>query len=395
MNKFIVINKENIKLGYYFEDEKLSEIRCYENDSLLGNIYIGRVSNVLSNINAAFVDIASGKSCYLSLEDYKNDKKLKIGDLIVVQVVKDSIKTKQPSVTTDICLAGKYVVIHTEKTVGISAKIKDNATREELKRIFYEVLGEFEPNKKCLKISYGAIIRTSAADDDVKDDGNYEKVKAEILMLLEKLDDMLYKSQFLTAYSTIYKSEESYIKDMHVFSERSECEVITDDKEIYEEYTDIYDDSDIRLYSDSMVSLSNLYNLKTLTEKAFNKRVYLKSGAYLVIEPTEAMTVIDVNSGKAIKGNNSEEYIYKLNIEAACEIARQLRIRNLSGIIIVDFVSMKNDELNNSLLNELKSLTSKDDVPVKVVDITSLGLVELTRKKVRKPLYEMSHLIKN
>lgn len=394
MNKFIVINKENIKIGYYFEEDKLSEIRCYENDSLLGNIYIGKVSNILSNINAAFVDIASGKSCYLPLEDYKKDRKLKIGDLIVVQIVKDSIKTKQPTVTTDICLTGKYAVVHTDKTVGISAKIKDSATRESLKHLFVESLDEFEPIKKCRDLCYGAILRTSAAA--YENDNNISKnVKTEILMLLEKLDDMLYKAQFLAAYSKVYKSEESYIKDMHIFSEKPECDVITDDKGIYEEYVANYNDSDIKLYSDNMISLSNLYNLNSLTEKAFNKRVYLKSGAYLVIEPTEAMTVIDVNSGKAIKGKNSEEYIYKLNIEAAREIARQLRIRNLSGIIIVDFVSMKNDKLNNSLLNELKSLILKDDVPVKVVDITSLGLVELTRKKVRKPLYEMAHLIKN
>lgn len=393
MNKFIVINKENIKLGYYFEDDKLSEIRCYENDSLLGNIYMGRVSNILSNINAAFVDIAPGKSCYLPLEDYKSDKKLKIGDLIAVQIVKDSIKTKQPTVTTDICLTGKYVIIHTDKTVGVSAKIRDNATRESLKNLFKEVKVGFEASKKCEDISYGAIIRTSAATINDIGDIHDEIIKSEIHKLLMKLDDMLYKSQFSTAYSTIYKSEESYIKDMHSFSEKTECEVITDDEGIYEEYAGIYDDIDIKLYSDNMISLSNLYNLNSLTEKALNKRVYLKSGAYLVIEHTEAMTVIDVNSGKAIKGKNSEEYIYKLNSEAAVEIARQLRIRNLSGIIIVDFVSMKNDELNFKLLNELKNLTLKDEVPVKVVDITSLGLVELTRKKIRKPIYEMARLI--
>ncbi|MBQ7707344.1 MAG: ribonuclease E/G [Lachnospiraceae bacterium] len=389
MNKFVVINKENIKLGYYFKNDKLSDLRCYEEDSILNNVYVGRVSNILTNIKAAFVDIKPGFSCYLSMEDYKSDKKLRIGDIIIVQISKDSIKTKQPSVTTDICLTGKYVIIHAEKTVGVSSKIKDDETRERLKSLFENTLKDFNTSKKCSDISYGAIIRTHAADEDVSE----ELITHEITGLLTKLDTMLDKAKYMTAYSKVYESEPAYIKDMALFSEKEECEVVTDDEKIYAEFVENHHNP-IRLYADSMISLTNLYNLKSLTEKALTKRAYLKSGAYLVIEPTEAMTVIDVNTGKAIHGNNSEEYIFKINCEAAKEIARQLKIRNLSGIIIIDFISMKNERLNNELLSKLKEYTLKDETPVKVVDITRLGLVELTRKKVRKPLYEMAGLIK-
>ncbi len=388
MNRFVVINKENIKLGYYFEDDKLWDIRCYEEGSILNNIYVGRVSNILSNIKAAFVDIKPNLSCYLSMEDYKSEKKLKIGDIITVQISKDSIKTKQPSVTTDICLTGKYAIIHADKTIGVSAKIKDDKKRDGLKNIFENVLKDFDTSKRCQDISYGAIIRTKAADENVSD----KLIADEMKELLYKLDNLLDKARYMTAYSKVYESEAAYIKDMAYFSEKEDCEVITDDIVIYNEFLENHK-SQVRLYTDSMISLADLYNLKSLTEKALSKRAYLKSGAYLVIEPTEAMTVIDVNTGKAIHGKNSEEYILKINCEAAKEIARQIRLRNLSGIIMIDFISMKSENSNNELLSCLRDYTATDDVPVKVVDITKLGLVELTRKKIRKPLYELTGLI--
>lgn len=389
MNRFVVINKENIKLGYYFEDDKLWDIRCYEEGSILNNIYVGRVSNILNNIKAVFVDIKPNLSCYLSLEDYKSEKKLKIGDIITVQISKDSIKTKQPSVTTDICLTGKYAIIHADKTIGVSAKIKDDKKRDGLKKIFENVIKDFDTSKRCQDISYGAIIRTKAADENVSD----KLIADEMKELLYKLDNLLDKARYMTAYSKVYESEATYIKDMAYFSEKEDCEVITDDIVIYNEFLENHK-SQVRLYTDSMISLADLYNLKSLTEKALSKRAYLKSGAYLVIEPTEAMTVIDVNTGKAIHGKNSEEYILKINCEAAKEIARQIRLRNLSGIIMIDFISMKSENSNNELLSCLRDYTATDDVPVKVVDITKLGLVELTRKKIRKPIYELTGLIK-
>ncbi len=218
MNRFVVINKEIIKLGYYFENDKLSDLRCYEEGSILNNIYVGRVSNILNNIKAAFVDIKPGLSCYLSMEDYKGEKKLKTGDIITVQISKDSIKTKQPSVTTDICLTGKYVIIHSDKTVGVSSKIKDDATKERLKSLFNTALCEFNEVKKCKDIEYGAIIRTQASKEGLSE----ETILEEIGRLLKNLDDKLDKAKYMSAYSKVYEDEPTYIKDMAAFSEKEE-----------------------------------------------------------------------------------------------------------------------------------------------------------------------------
>ena len=166
-----------------------------------------------------------------------------------------------------------------------------------------------------------------------------------------------------------------------------DVEVITDSEELASLCKT--NNQPVSLYEDIDVPVSARYNLTRIVEKATAKRVYLRSGAYLVIEPTEALTVIDVNSGKAIKGKDAAEIQYKLNREAALEVARQLRLRNLSGIIIVDFISMKSEEMNKRLMDELNGFVVTDRVATKVVDMTRLGLVEITRKKVRKPLHEI------
>ena len=160
-----------------------------------------------------------------------------------------------------------------------------------------------------------------------------------------------------------------------------DVEIITDIPEVVEAVPEI------SLYTDEY-TLTLRYSLAGLLEKTLSKRAYLKSGAYLVIEPTEAMTVIDVNSGKSIKGRNAEEQFLKINIEAAREIARQLRLRNISGIVMIDFINMKEEEHNRELMKVLSESVRIDPVRTTVVDMTKLGLVEITRKKVRKSLYD-------
>ena len=145
----------------------------------------------------------------------------------------------------------------------------------------------------------------------------------------------------------------------------------------------------LTFYDDSICSLKAVYNLNKNLENALKPVVWLKSGAYLVIEQTEAMVVIDVNTGKAVKGKSLDENLYKVNLEAAYECCRQLRLRNLSGIIIIDFINMKDPMYMNNIKNVLTEELEKDSVPAKFVDITKLGLVELTRKKIRKSLKEM------
>lgn len=378
---YILTKMRGIITAFLMENQHPIEIRCYESTSLIGNIYVGRVSNILRNMNAAFVDIAPGESCYLPLEDYHGEKKLRIGDLVTVQVTKDKIKTKQAAVTTNISLSGDNVVVSLGVTKGVSSKIKDNAVRERLKRLFGDVIEAFDAQKKCPSNSYGGIIRTAA--EHVESDS----VKKETVTLLCKLDDLLYRAQYATAYSCMKKNCPGYIQDMQEM-QKNGIRIITDMQEYMDEAC-AYGLTKPEMYTDKMIGMSASYRLDHVLDKALSKRVYLNSGAYLVIEVTEAMTVIDVNSGKSIRGTNYEEAQYKVNVEAAHEIAKQLRLRNLSGIVIVDFISMRSSERDRMLLDELKAAVLSDPVPVNVVDITRLGLVEMTRKKVRKPLHEL------
>ena len=380
MRQFVITKINKIYMGFLFINGNVDEIRTYEDDSLIGNIYVGRVSNIVPNINAAFVDIKKNESCYLSLEDYKGENKLKVGDLITVQVTKDKIKTKQATVTTDISVAGDYVLVKKDYLAGVSGKIKDKERRGILKDNLRASLEEFDLSKTCGDTQYGGIVRTNAenAPDDI--------IKQETIKKLCELDDVLHKAKFATAYSCVYQNQSGYMSDIGEFN-KLDVEVITDSEELASLCKT--NNQLVSLYEDIDFPLSARYNLNRIVEKATAKRVYLRSGAYLVIEPTEALTVIDVNSGKAIKGKDAAEIQYKLNREAALEVARQLRLRNLSGIIIVDFISMKSEEMNKRLMDELNGFVVTDRVATKVVDMTRLGLVEITRKKVRKPLHEI------
>ncbi|MCM1173144.1 MAG: ribonuclease E/G [Clostridium sp.] len=398
--RFVITSYNDIMLGCLISEGKLEDIRCYEETSLIGNIYVGKVSNILNNINAAFVDIKKGVSCYLSLEDYHGDKPLKVGDELVVQVTKDSIKTKQPTVTTNISMTGEYVVVHCDKTIGVSAKIKGEAVRNALKDVAGRALEAFQEHRLCQDISYGVILRTKCrdilSDKDVVSDKDIKSgcdslnvIYDDVMSTAEKLDTLLKNAGYLKCYSVVKAGEPPYIKDLAGMSD--DISIITDDNSVYGELCEFYgkDCGRISFYADDSISLNSIYNIPVTIEKCLKKNAYLKSGGYLVIEPTEAMTVIDVNSGKAIKGKNREEDLFKINVEAAYEIARQIRLRNLSGIIIIDFISMKSTKNQILLVDELKKATISDYVGVTVVDITRLGLVELTRKKIRKPLHEV------
>lgn len=381
-DRFILTEINNIKTGFLFKNGKPEEIRCYEDNSLLGNIYVGRVSNILKNINAAFVDVEKGLSCYLPLEDYHGDRTLKIGDLLPVQITKDSIKSKQPAVSSNITLTGEYVVVHTADNIGVSSKIKSEEKRTSLKKCMSEALSLFSAGKKCEDIAYGGIIRTKA------DEADNETVTEETVKLLCRLDEIMNIAKYTMGCTCLYRKAPAYISDISALGAEDELEVITDIMSVVDECETENCHAPV-VYDDSSISLAALYNLKSVLNKALSTRVYLKSGAYLVIEPTEAMTVIDVNSGKAIKGSNAEEIIYKINTEAAREIMHQFRLRNLSGIIIVDFISMKSPENDAGLMELLKKLAAEDSVLTTVVDITRLGLVEITRKKIKKPLHEI------
>ena len=392
MKQFVFTEWNKKKLGILFEDGKAMEIRCYEADSILGNVYRARVSNLSPNINAAFVDIKKGESCYLSMDDYHGEK-LKVGDLVTVQVVRDKIKTKRYAVTTDISLQGDYAVTTLFAPVGVSSKITDSARKKELKTLmqnlliaeqdaqFYLAEGNVAEIERIKKLTLGGIIRTQA--EHAEDAAITREIEGQARLLYS----IMKKSEYATQYTCLYHTEVEYIKDIRRLQALQDVEIVTDIPEVTEAIPEI------PLYTDEY-TLTLRYSLASLLEKTLSKRAYLKSGAYLVIEPTEAMTVIDVNSGKSIKGKNAEEQFLKINIEAAKEIARQLRLRNISGIVMIDFINMKEESHNHELMKNLAEYVRTDPVRTTVVDMTKLGLVELTRQKGKRALHEVFSEIK-
>lgn len=392
MKQFVFTEWNKKKLGILFEDGKAMEIRCYEADSILGNVYRARVSNLSPNINAAFVDIKKGESCYLSMDDYHGEK-LKVGDLVTVQVVRDKIKTKRYAVTTDISLQGDYAVTTLFAPVGVSSKITDSARKKELKTLmqnlliaeqdaqFYLAEGNVAEIERIKKLTLGGIIRTQA--EHAEDAAITQEIEGQARLLYS----IMKKSEYATQYTCLYHTEVEYIKDIRRLQALQDVEIVTDIPEVAEAIPEI------PLYTDEY-TLTLRYSLASLLEKTLSKRAYLKSGAYLVIEPTEAMTVIDVNSGKSIKGKNAEEQFLKINIEAAKEIARQLRLRNISGIVMIDFINMKEESHNHGLMKNLAEYVRTDPVRTTVVDMTKLGLVELTRQKGKRALHEVFSEIK-
>ena len=392
MKQFVFTEWNKKKLGILFEDGKAMEIRCYEADSILGNVYRARVSNLSPNINAAFVDIKKGESCYLSMDDYHGEK-LKVGDLVTVQVVRDKIKTKRYAVTTDISLQGDYAVTTLFAPVGVSSKITDSARKKELKTLmqnlliaeqdaqFYLAEGNVAEIERIKKLTLGGIIRTQA--EHAEDAAITREIEGQARLLYS----IMKKSEYATQYTCLYHTEVEYIKDIRRMHALQDVEIVTDIPEVTEAI------SEIPLYTDEY-TLTLRYSLASLLEKTLSKRAYLKSGAYLVIEPTEAMTEIDVNSGKSIKGKNAEEQFLKINIEAAKEIARQLRLRNISGIVMIDFINMKEESHNHELMKNLAEYVRTDPVRTTVVDMTKLGLVELTRQKGKRALHEVFSEIK-
>ncbi|MBR1477960.1 MAG: ribonuclease E/G [Lachnospiraceae bacterium] len=295
--------------AFLIKGNRLIAVSAFSQDELLGNVYVGRVKDVVPGINAAFVDISKDVTCFLNLNI---DRKLKQGDLILVQIKALAQKEKYITVSTEIKLP--------------------------------------------------------------------KAVKKEVIE----------RANYLSAYSLVYKaSDENAIKLLNKhFFDNEYNEIVTDIEAVYEKLNALKNAPALRLYTDNEYPLSKLYSLETKLSEGLNRKVWLKNGGYLIFDTTEAMTVIDVNSGK----NNSKKTeilaCFELNCEAAEEIALQLRLRNISGIIIIDFVNMASDEYNELLLQKMKEFTDRDRLTVKVIDITPLGLMELTRRKESRSLYE-------
>lgn len=395
MNKLIITrwNGSVITLFQSGKETVQVDIEPEENQSVLGNIYIGKVNHIVKNINAAFVDMGGGQMGYLSLSDASIhfadqrpfDGRLRQGDEIIVQVERDAVKTKAPVLTGNLNFTGRYFVLTSgKKQIGFSTKITDQAWKQDMK--------PFLESRK--EEDFGIIVRTNAYKVPK------EELESELIQLKESFKMMLDNAKHRTCYSLLYSSAPSYLTGLRDSLKSSLEAVITDEPDIYQavkEYLTQFQPEDLGLltwYEDSLLPLRKLYRIEKTMEEALGKRVWLKSGGYLVIEPTEALVVIDVNTGKYSGKKELRETIKKVNLEAAEEIGHQLRLRNLSGIIIIDFIDMEAEEDRRILMERLEGILSKDPVKTTVVEMTKLNLVEVTRKKIRKPLYEQAMQMK-
>ncbi len=396
--KLVITKQDNKIISAFFEGRDMVQVsvNAAQEEGILGNIYLGKVKNIIKNINAAFVEIAEGRMCYYSmsenrypimaqlqdkeLSDKLEEVKVKIGDELVVQVSKEDVKTKAPVVTSNINLTGKYIALtYGKATIGVSAKIEDEKERRRLK----ELVKRYEHKQ------YGFIIRTNAAFMQE------EVILDELSKLVELFESIVRYGVHKSRFSLLYSTPPSYICDIRDGYADHVDEFITDNPELYghmKDYLEEYQTEDIgklKLYQDSILSLANLYGITEKLKDAVKPMVWLKSGGTLIIQPTEALTVIDVNTGKAVSGKKQvQETFLKVNREAAKEIAKQIRLRNLSGIIIIDFIDMELKKNKDLLMEELEDYFKLDPVKTTLVDMTALGLVEVTRKKVRKPLHE-------
>lgn len=415
LNKFIITRQHYVGDSYFTalldEKDKFREIAFHplseENQVVPGIICIARVKKIAANLDAAFVDIAKGVTCYLETAHIKDawfskqcrSGKLTEGDELVVQITKEAIKTKYPIADTKLSLTGKYFVLTNEKRpLAISSKLSADEkerlssqvqlfeqmplSREETAADTTQNAGQKEKRKP-----HSLIVRTNAAG------ASQEELEAEYKQLLSDYQKLAATFLFRTCYTILLPPKKFYENAINHLYQEELGEIITDDKNIYEELQQLYAGnpdilSKIRFYENDAISLGTLYSFETQIQRAISERVWMKSGAYLIIQPTEALTVIDVNSGKNTSGKNAEEYYYKINLEAAAEISRQLRLRNISGIVIVDFINMAKEEQRKELMHQFRLSLKEDPVPVRLVDITKLGLVELTRKKERKTLLE-------
>lgn len=398
---YVVSRRGSQIFSFLLNGSKAVEIHCdvCREDSILDEIYIGKVQNIVKNISAAFVEIAPGTVCYLPLEDLKHpvytkkgtSQNIQQGDELLVQVKREGIKTKAPAVTTNLTLHGKYALFTTGNTqISVSSKL----SKEEKERLLRVVKDNSSADNGSLEgmsageRAYGWLLRTNAGG------ASPEVIKKDLLRLQAKYEELIKTAQYRTCFSCLLARPSAYLKRLSDLYTKEVDEILTDDRELFEQMTKYFqenqpeDTAKLRFYEDRLLPMEKLYSLDRHLREALGERVWLKSGGYLVIQPTEALTVIDVNTGKFTAGKKKEAAFLKLNQEAALEAARQIRLRNLSGIVIIDFINMEEKESEVQLLKTLDDALRRDPIRTTLVDMTKLSLVEITRMKKERPLHE-------
>lgn len=356
---------------------------------IVGNIYNGRVSRVLPGMQSAFVDIGLDRAAFLHVADIWNsnqdgdaakpiEKLLYEGNSILVQVIKDAIGTKGARLSTQISLAGRLLVyLPQESHIGISQRIEDDSERELLRKKLQQIIPAEEKG--------GYIIRTMAEAADESD------LRADLEYLHKLWHDIQKKSVTIAAPVLLYQDLDLSHRVLRDFVNEDTARILVDSRENFQRLVKfsqnymIYNTERITLYTGDR-PLFDLYGVEEEIDKSLAKRVNLKSGGYLIIDQTEALTTMDVNTGGFIGVRNFDDTIFKTNLEAAQVIARQLRLRNLGGIIIIDFIDMDSEEHKSAVLTEFNKALLRDRTRITVNGFSALGLVEMTRKRTRESL---------
>ncbi len=367
------------------------------NRGIVGNIYKGKVNRVLPGMEAAFVDIGLERSGFLHVSDFdlgqggdgdgqgEEPRKtpainelLHEGQTLLVQVVKDPIGTKGARLTTGISVPSRYLVYMPNSTmIGISVKIEDETERERLRKLLSDCMNENRTG--------GCIVRTAA--EGVED----EELNRDIKFLCTLWDSIQEQAKTAKPGSCVHEDLPLAIRTLRDMVDKDTEVVLVDSRETWQKLKEFgkkyIPDLPCRIaHYPGDRPLFDLYNIDDEIQRALGRKVELKSGGYLIIDQTEAMTTIDINTGAFVGHHNLEETIFKTNMEAAQAIARQLRLRNLGGIIIIDFIDMTQDEHKRQVLRALEKHLERDHAKTQVCEVSPLGLVEMTRKRTRESL---------
>ncbi len=358
------------------------------NRGLVGNVYLGRVGRVLPGMQSAFIEIGLARAAFLhvaevwsgnkSAEQKPIEKLLHDGQSIVVQVIKDPIGSKGARLSMQISFAGRLLVyLPQDQHIGISQRIEDEAEREHLREKVHALMPAGETG--------GFIVRT------VAETATDEELTADIEYLIKLWRGILEKSKTAAPQALLYQDLDLTLRVLRDLVTSDTERIIVDSRDTHlkmlhfaENYT--RKSLDVLEHYTGERPLFDLFGIEDEIERALKRRVDLKSGGYVIIDQTEALTTVDVNTGAFVSGRSFDDTIFKTNLEATQAIARQLRLRNLGGIIIVDFIDMDNDEHQAAVLAEFNKAILHDRTRITVNGFTQLGLVEMTRKRTRESL---------
>ncbi len=371
------------------ENSRLSDLfwERTNHSSLVGNIYKGIVENVLPGISSAFINIGFEKNAYIYISDVIGDtrggidKVLSKGQEVMIQIIKDAISTKGMKVSMDINIPGRYLVLAPfQSHIAVSKSIEDESERKKLSDIMERVFSEYK--------KYGCIIRTEASG------ATEEELRKEYKYLTRVWENILKKYENSQAPCLLYKDMDITLQIARDLLSNDVSVYMLDNREDYENVLDFVSKvspefkDKIKLYN-SRMPIFKAFNIEHEIDELRKMKVELPSGGSIIIQEAESLCAIDVNTGRYTGSNSQEETVTQTNIEAAYEIARQLRLRNIGGIIVIDFIDMKKHSNRTKVMRALEDAVKNDRAKIKILPITRLGLIEMTRERRRESTFSM------